>query len=112
MTISVSMEWNLRQVMADRGMFKTSDLMPLLAERGIGLSREQVYRLVTGTPQRISLDVLAGLCDALGCGVSDLMTPMATRAKAARTGTDDLPAGPGIGDLRPIRAIVRRPDAQ
>jgi len=74
------------------------------------LSREQVYRLVTGTPQRINLDVLAGLCDALGCGVQDLMTPVAVRSRTEKTGTDDAPAGPGIGSLRPIRAIVRRPD--
>ena len=39
--------WNLRALMADRGMFATSDLVPLLAERGVHLSREQVYRLVT-----------------------------------------------------------------
>jgi hypothetical protein len=41
-------QWNLRALMAARGMFATSDLVPLLAERGVHLSREQVYRLVTG----------------------------------------------------------------
>jgi hypothetical protein len=45
--------WQLRQLMAARGMFQTSHLGPLLAERGIHLSREQVYRLVAGTPQRV-----------------------------------------------------------
>jgi hypothetical protein len=39
-------------------MFQTSNLVPLLAERGIVLSREQVYRLVTQPPQRLSMDVL------------------------------------------------------
>lgn len=39
--------WHLRTKMAERGLFQTSDLVPLLAERGVHLSREQVYRLVT-----------------------------------------------------------------
>jgi hypothetical protein len=30
--------WHLRTVMADRGMFATTDLIPLLADRGITLS--------------------------------------------------------------------------
>ena len=50
MSRHVRMQWNLRQVMADRGLFQTSELMPLLAERGIHVSREHVYRLVTRTP--------------------------------------------------------------
>jgi hypothetical protein len=59
----MGIEWHLRLRMAERGMFATTDLVPLLAERGIHLSREQVYRLVTNTPQRLSTDVLAALCD-------------------------------------------------
>jgi hypothetical protein len=35
--------------------------------------REQVYRLVTSTPQRLNMDVLAALCDILGCGPQDLI---------------------------------------
>ena len=38
--------------MAERGMYVTSDLLPLLAERGVVLSREQVYRLVAEVPKR------------------------------------------------------------
>jgi hypothetical protein len=58
--------WHLRQLMATREMFATTDLVPLLAERGIELSREQVYRLVVGTPERLNLNVLAAWCDILG----------------------------------------------
>ena len=54
-------------------MFHTSDLVPLLAERGITLSREQVFRLVTQPPQRLSMDTLAALCDILGCSPNDLI---------------------------------------
>jgi DNA-binding Xre family transcriptional regulator len=101
------MEWNLRLVMADRGLFKTTDLVPLLAARDVHLSREQVYRLATGTPQRVNMEVLAALCDALACTPNDLMAPVAVPAAKARTGTDD--AGRGVGDLRPVRAQIRRP---
>ena len=74
MTVELDTGWNLRSVMASRGIFQTSKLKPLLEERGIDLSREQVYRLVTQPPQRVRLDVLAALCDALECSLDDLVT--------------------------------------
>ena len=52
--------WHLRQVMASRGMFATTDLIEPLAQRGIHLSSSQVYRLVTERPERLSLKVLDG----------------------------------------------------
>lgn len=48
-------------------MFLTIERVPLLVERGITLSPSQVNRLVTGTPERLSLAVLAATCDALEC---------------------------------------------
>ena len=73
---TISMQWNLRQVMADRGMFQTSELLPLLEERGIHLTREHVYRLVTKAPQRLNTAVLVALCDGLGCTPDDLIEPV------------------------------------
>ena len=61
----VSYQWRLREIMASRGLFTTTHLAPLLAERGITLSASQIHRLVTGTPERLSLPVLAALCDLL-----------------------------------------------
>lgn len=104
---TIAMQWNLRQVMADRGMFQTSELLPLLEERGIHLTREHVYRLVTKTPQRLNTEVLVALCDALGCTPNDLIEPVVEQRQVARTGTE---AGPRIGSLRPVRATIRRPD--
>ena len=105
---SVSMEWKLRQMMATRGLFATSDLIPLLTARGIHLSREQVYRLVTKTPQRLNIEVLAALCDGLDCAPNDLLIPVVAEAPktkaAAGAGT-----GPKVGSLRPVRARVRTP---
>ncbi len=106
---AIQVQWNLRQLMADRGLFQTSELVPLLAERGITLTREYVYRLVTKTPQRLNTEVLVALCDALGCTPTDLITPVVVEQQQAKMGTTG-EGGPQIGDLRPIRARVRRPD--
>ena len=35
MTRTVGYVWHLRRLMAERGMFATTDLVPLLAERGV-----------------------------------------------------------------------------
>jgi hypothetical protein len=51
--------WHLRRLMADKDMYATTDLRPLLAERGVALSREQVYRLVAKTPNRVGAFDLA-----------------------------------------------------
>jgi DNA-binding Xre family transcriptional regulator len=92
--------WHLRRLMAERDMYATTQLRPLLAERGVVLSREQVYRLVTGVPERLSLATLAALCDILDCGPGDLVEPVAggraTAGPAAASGP--LP--------RPVRARV------
>jgi DNA-binding Xre family transcriptional regulator len=65
--------WHLRRLMAGKDMYATTRLGPLLAERGVRLSREQVYRLVTGVPERLSLATLAALCDILGCQPGDII---------------------------------------
>lgn len=96
-------DWHLRKLMAERGMFQTTDLVPLLAERGINLSREQVFRLVTQSPQRLSMDTLAALCDILDCGVQDLIEVRAAKQQQRKTGTDT-PAKPAIR-----RTTIRRP---
>ena len=80
MTRTIGYVWHLRRRMAEHGMFATTDLVPLLAMRGVTLSREQVYRLVTGTPERLSLTTLAALCDILGCEPGDLVEPVTSGA--------------------------------
>jgi DNA-binding Xre family transcriptional regulator len=101
------MQWNLRKVMADRGLFQTSELLPLLSERGISVTREHVYRLVTRTPQRLNTGMLVAICDALGCTPNDLIIPVVQQQRLTKTATAD--TGPKIGTLRPIRTVVRRP---
>src|SRR6266545_2497724 len=101
--------WNLRQLMAARGMFATTDLAPLLAERGIGLSSSQVYRLVTERPERLSLRVLMALLDILGCQMEELIEPAAA-TRPARTATAAGGVDAGVGSLRPKRARIIQPD--
>lgn len=72
--------WRLRQVMATHGMFRTTDLVPLLEQRGVHLSRSQVHRVVTCQPARLSLPLLAALCDILDCTASDLLTTLEDEA--------------------------------
>ena len=76
----------------------------MLHDRGIDLSASQVHRLVSGTPERLSLQVLSALCDILECTPADLVTTTAENAGVRRTATGDLPAPPvGRGSCGPAR---------
>jgi DNA-binding Xre family transcriptional regulator len=100
--------WHLRQVMASRDMFATTDLVRPLAERGIQLSPSQIYRLVVERPERLSLKVLMALLDILECTLEDLIEPVAAAGapkKAKAAGGDG-----GIGALRPKPARITRPE--
>lgn len=101
MTRRVGYHWHLRRLMADRGLFQTTELVPLLAERGVVLSREQVYRLVVHAPERLNLHTLAALCDILDCSPGDLVEPYVETSKGRRT-SRQAPAG----QPRPRRARV------
>lgn len=97
--------WHLRALMAQKGMFQTTELVPLLAERGVVLSREQVFRLVTQPPQRLSMDVLAALCDILDCTPNDLIEIAVVNAPVKKAVGDAVPPTPTVR-----RTTVRRPD--
>jgi len=105
MAANVDIHWKLRQVMAERGLFSTNDLLPLLAERGIQRSRMQVFRIVAEVPERIDRRVLAALCDILGCTPNDLMEVVRVAKPRKKTGTADAKAT----DLSPVQARIRRP---
>lgn len=106
MTRKMSYQWHLRKIMATQDMFATSDLVPLLAERGIHLSREQVFRLVTQPPQRLSMDTLAALCDILDVGVDDLIEISAVNEQITKTVNSSSATKPAP-TVR--RSTIRRP---
>lgn len=103
----VDYTWRLAELMAARGLHNTTELIPLLAERGVELSRPQVYRLVNQRPERINLQVVAAICDIFECGPEALVT--VTAADARRRKTASAP-GQNVVDLnrvaRPRRARV------
>jgi DNA-binding Xre family transcriptional regulator len=97
-------QWHLRQMMATRGMFSTTDLLGPLSDRGIRLSSSQVYRLVVDRPERLSLKILMELLDILDCDMTDLIEPVAAARPARKTRAAG--SGQGVGDLRPKRARI------
>jgi DNA-binding Xre family transcriptional regulator len=110
MTRKLEYRWRLREVMAQRGLWATTDLAPLLVERGIELSPAQVYRLVAQRPERLSLATLAAICDALECTPNDLIemteadaTPALPRRRAA-AGAAAPPSS--TSPVRPRRARI------
>lgn len=113
MVAKLDYRWHLRTVMADRGMFSTTDLIGPLDQRGIKLSSSQVYRLVVERPERLSLKILMALLDILDCEMGDLIEPVAAPGaakrskKAAAAGGADVE---GVGGLRPTRARITKLD--
>ena len=110
----VGYEWKLRQLMATRGLFSTTDLQPLLVERGVELSAAQVYRLVTSAPERLNMRVLAAVCDALDCTPDDLIKPTAETVDrpvraAGQGGRATGQAGPADPAARPTRVQIVPP---
>jgi hypothetical protein len=111
MTARLDYRWHLRQVMAARSMFATTDLIEPLADRGIRLSSSQVYRLVVERPERLSLKILMALLNILDCTMADLIEPVPAAAgqgkqkKAKAAGAEA-----GVGQLRPKRARITRTD--
>jgi DNA-binding Xre family transcriptional regulator len=105
----IDYRWRLAELMAARGLHNSTDLSPLLKERGIELSASQVYRLVTQRPERVSLMMVAALCDIFSCGPEALVTVTATDAKVRKIASDT-----NVVDLnktiRPKRARVIRDD--
>jgi DNA-binding Xre family transcriptional regulator len=109
----VDYAWRLPEIMAAHGMHNSTELIPRLVERGIQLSRPQVYRVVNQRPERVSLQLLSALCDIFGCDVNDLVTVTATEVRRKKAAS--AAAGPpNVVDLnksvRPRRARVIRDD--
>lgn len=102
----VEYEWRLRVLMAENGMFKATDLMPRLREHGIRLSDSQVWRLVTGRPERLNLRLLMVLCEVLGCEPGELVrrADVAAPAKAEAASSREIRK-----DLKPKQVRLKRP---
>ena len=105
----VSYQWRLREMMAAAGMFAATDLEPHLHDRGVTLSSVQVWRLVTGTPERLSLPVLAALCDIFEVTAGQLIATTARNTPVRKTAAARGDQVTDLNTLRPRRAQLRPP---
>src|SRR5690348_1386003 len=103
----IGYHWNLRQVMASRNLWKTTDLIPLLRSRGVVLSTAQVHRLVTSAPERIPARTFAALCDILECTPNDLFEPFIEIRAAATANAPRAPEDLGLSAGQ-VGTIARR----
>lgn len=101
--------WHLHERMHARGIHQITALQRELAAHGINLSSSQIHRLVTQTPERLNLEVLAALCEILDCSPTDLIQVRAAARKKRASGANvvDMAA-----TMRPRRARVVRPKDQ
>jgi len=86
-------------------MFSSPDLAAALRDRGVVLSDSQVWRLVTGTPERLNLRALVALCDILDCSPNDLIEPVEQAVERPRRERRAVDA-----DVVPTPARVKRRD--
>lgn len=106
----VDYQWRLAEVMARHGMHNSTALAPLLRERGIELSPSQVYRLVTQRPERISLKLVAAVCDIFDCGPEDLLTVIAADQKRPRKAASDANVTKITDAIKPVRVRLTHGD--
>jgi putative transcriptional regulator len=67
------MEWNLRMVAAQRGVWRASELRRALAEAGLEISAGKMSHLWSGKPISIRLEDLEVICSVLGCEPNELL---------------------------------------
>ncbi|SEB68111.1 helix-turn-helix transcriptional regulator [Paenibacillus sp. GP183] len=67
------LEWMLRKIMADRGIWSGAALGRLLNEKvDYSLSAPSISALLSGNPKQMKADTLDALCTALDCKPNDL----------------------------------------
>jgi DNA-binding Xre family transcriptional regulator len=102
----VDYQWHLAELMARHQMHNTTALIEPLRTRGINLSESQVYRLVVQRPERLSLKVLAALCDIFECEPMDLITTTSAAVDRRRAAANSPDVVPLTSDRRIKRARI------
>ena len=70
------LEPRIRVRMAEAGIRSVSALKRQLARYGIAISDAQLGRVVDGRVEHVSIRVIEGLLEVLGCGLQDLYAPV------------------------------------
>lgn len=69
----MGLEWRLRKVMADKGIWTGSELGRLMKEiAGYSLSAASISALMNEEPKQVKAETMDALCTALECIPSDL----------------------------------------
>lgn len=69
----MALEWRLRKVMAERGVWSGSELRRLMMDKsGFVISPPSISALLTGEPRQMKAETMDALCTALQCTPSDL----------------------------------------
>lgn len=66
-------KWKLKEKMAEKGIWRCTDLTKLLNAHGINITSSMVTIIVDKMPERINTKVLDALCDILECSPSDIL---------------------------------------
>lgn len=67
------LEWMLRKMMADRGIWTGAALARLLEDKAnYNLSAPSISALISGKPKQMKAETLDALCTALECKPNDL----------------------------------------
>jgi DNA-binding Xre family transcriptional regulator len=98
------MQWNLRMVAAQRGLWRASDLRRLLAEAGLEVSGGKMSYLWSGQPISVRLDDLEVICQVLDCEVGELLL----REAAAGAAATPRPEAATASTIRPAPRRGRR----
>jgi DNA-binding Xre family transcriptional regulator len=98
--------WRLEERMHERGIHQITGLQRELHAHGVDLSSSQIHRLVTQTPERLNLEVLAALCEILVCVPGDLVEVHAAARKRRASGENVVDMA---STVRPRRARVVGP---
>ncbi|VXC32156.1 conserved hypothetical protein [Bacillus sp. 349Y] len=78
----MAIEWRLRKVMADKGIWSGAELGRLLEDKAAyKLSPPSISALLTGEPKQVKTQTMDALCTALECTPNDLWKHTPTPVK-------------------------------
>lgn len=69
----MSFKWCLKQKMAEKGIWRATDLTKLLNAYGIDISSSMVSRIVDKIPEKINTKVFFAICDILKCSPHEIL---------------------------------------
>lgn len=78
----MAIEWRLRKVMVDKGLWSGAELGRLLEDKvGFKLSPPSISALISGEPKQVKTQTMDALCTALDCTPNDLWKHTPTPVK-------------------------------